>query len=140
VLLQVRALEKLSGIFAVAGQALSRERLVLATYDGPQDDSCAVEDAVSKMTSAVHAGEDDMASLTSFRGIDIVHRPRLLLWGRQGDAQGHISRAILQALDPLPIFSIGLQALYTSTGSVFLLPLLRNKCLVRESVYLCACE
>jgi len=106
----VRALERLSVVFAMAGQALERERRVLGVEGGATT-------GMGNMNSAVYAGEQDLESLTSFRGMDVMHRPRLFLWGRQGDAQGHIARAILQALDPLPVFGIGLQSLYTSTGS-----------------------
>ena len=38
---------------------------------------------IGKMNSAVYAGEEDLHNLTSFRGIDIVHRPKMLLYGRQ---------------------------------------------------------
>jgi SpoVK/Ycf46/Vps4 family AAA+-type ATPase len=106
----VRALEQLRKCFRIAGQALFREKQVLGTT-GDQDSQHA------RLNSAVYAGEEDPGALTSFRGIDIMHRPRLILWGRQGDAQGYIARAILQALDPLPVFGIGLQSLYTSTGA-----------------------
>ena len=105
----VRALERLSAVFAMAGQALDRERRVLGVEGASTE--------MGKMNSAVYAGEQDLQSLTSFRGMDVMHRPRLFLWGRQGDAQGHVARAILQALDPLPVFGIGLQSLYTSTGA-----------------------
>ena len=106
----VRALEQLTTGFAMAGLALNRERKVLGMTSGQVGER-------KKMNSAVYAGEQDFNSLTSFRGMDIVHRPRLVLWGRQGDAQGHIARAVLQSLDPLPIFGIGMQSLYMSTGA-----------------------
>ena len=105
----VRALERLNVIYAMAGQALERERRLLGVEGASTE--------MGKMNSAVYAGEQDLQSLTTFRGMDVMHRPRLFLWGRQGDGQGHIGRAILQALDPLPVFGIGLQALYTSTGA-----------------------
>ena len=106
----VRALEAIAVTFAMAGQALMRERRVL----GVENTDAGV---MGKMTSAVYAGGEDLHALTSYRGMDIMHRPKAFLWGRQGDAHGHIARAVLQALDPLPVFGIGLQSLYTSTGA-----------------------
>jgi SpoVK/Ycf46/Vps4 family AAA+-type ATPase len=88
----VRVLEKLAACFSVAGHALSRERLVLAA-----DGTRAGGEASSRLIAALYAGEDNLQSLTSFRGLDIIHRPKLFLWGRQGDAQAHVARAILQA-------------------------------------------
>ena len=106
----VRTLEHLNKCFKIAGQALLREKQLLgiAEVSGGH---------ISRMNAAVYAGEEDSGALTTYCGVDMMHRPRLILWGRQGDAQGHIASAVLQALDPLPIFGIGLQSLYTSTGA-----------------------
>ena len=57
------------------------------------------------------------ADLLSFRGQELVFRPKTILHGRPGDAHTHIARALIQALDPTPCYAIDLQTLNQGASS-----------------------
>ena len=88
-----------------------RERLLLGGTPAPNG-SAAPSHAGGGGGTSISTDEAERLTMTVFKGADIVYRPRFLLTGRKGDAQQHVARAVIQALDPIPCYAVDLVALH----------------------------
>lgn len=79
---------------------------------------CAGESDLSgEISSGASSIEADSSTVASFHGMDVVYRPKVLLYGVCGNAHGLIARALIQALDPVPCYSLDMHSLHMQTGS-----------------------
>lgn len=68
--------------------------------------------------AAIPTGPDlERALVTSYHGMDTVYRPRVMLYGRTGDAHNLVARALIQGLDPIPCYGLDMSSLHMHTGT-----------------------